>query len=250
MTLLADLTGAVDVRLRAMARRLAGRVFLDVARSGVARARGVGRPRTRPADRAVGDLDLDGSLDAIVLGRAAGTRPATDDLRVVELSTPSTALCLVVDRSGSMGGERLATAAVAAAACSWRAGDDHSVLAFSNSVIAVRSQGHHRAPGAVTDDLLRLRGHGTTDLHAALRAASAQLARSRARRKVTVLISDCRSNVGPDPALAARGIEELVILAPVDDLDDAEQFARSAAARIHPVDGPSSVPAALASVLG
>ncbi len=249
LALLADLTGAVDVRLRDLARRLAARVFVDVARSGRARQRGVGRPHSMPADRALGDLDLDGSVEALALARASNTRPTIDELRVIELSRPSTALCLVVDRSGSMGGDRLATAAVAAAACAWRAPDDTSVLVFSNRVIALRSQGETRSPTAVTDDLLRLRGHGTTDLAGALTNAGAQLNRSTAKRRLTIVVSDCRANAGPDPIPAARLLDELLILAPDDDLDDAVAFARATGARLAPVNGPASIPAALASLL-
>ena len=71
---------------------------------------------------------------------------------------PGTALCLVVDRSGSMGGERLATAAVAAAAVAWRAPDDYSVLAFGRDVVAVKSQDVFRPPERVVDDLLSVAG--------------------------------------------------------------------------------------------
>ncbi len=249
MTLLADLTGAVDERLRVLARRLAGRVFLDVARSGVARARGVGRPRSVPADRGSGDLDLDRSLDGLVVAAAGRRAPAADELHVIELDRPATALCLVVDRSGSMGGERLATAAVAAAAVAWRAPADHSVMAFSNRTIVLQRQGEGRPPAAVTDDLLRLRGHGPTDLEAALRAAAAQLARSGAKRRITVLLSDTRANTGPDPVAAARRLDELVVLAPAGDDEDARAFAAAAGARIATVTGPAAVPTALGALL-
>ena len=131
LVLLAALTGATDERLREAARRLAARVVLDVTRAGPARATGVGRIERRPADRAEGDLDLDASLEPLQLARAGGTAPPLDELRVSTWGRPSTALCLVVDRSGSMNGERLATAALAAAASSWRAGEDYSVVAFS-----------------------------------------------------------------------------------------------------------------------
>ncbi|MBU6315561.1 MAG: hypothetical protein KGR47_03565, partial [Acidobacteria bacterium] len=43
MAMLADLTGATDQVLRELARRLAGRLFLDISRRGPSRPRGVGR---------------------------------------------------------------------------------------------------------------------------------------------------------------------------------------------------------------
>ena len=48
MAMLADMTRATDVRLRELARRLAGRLLLDVARRGPARPRGVGKIRSAP----------------------------------------------------------------------------------------------------------------------------------------------------------------------------------------------------------
>ena len=47
---------------------------------------------------------------------------------------PDLALCLLVDASGSMSGSRLATAAVTAAACSWRAPGEYAVVSFARTV--------------------------------------------------------------------------------------------------------------------
>ena len=243
------MSGATDRRLAALAARLAGRLVLDVARSGPVSARGVGRMTSLPADRAEGDLDVDGSLDEIVSARAESRRSRPEDLRVRSWTRPATAVVLVVDRSGSMNGQRLATAAVAAAAMAWRAPRDWSVLAFGERTLAVKSQERGRAVGEVVDDVLRLRGHGTTDLAAALRAASEQLARSNARRQVTVLLSDCRATAGADPLAEARGLDELVILAPADDADDATELAAAVGAKLATIEGPSDVPAALTRVL-
>lgn len=247
--LLADLVGATDERLRRQARHLAARIVLEVGQRGPVRRKGSGQRRLVPADRAEGDLDLDASLDALVLARASGHPAPLDELRVATWSRPVTALCLVVDRSGSMGGERLATAAIGAAACAWRAGLDHSVLAFSDSVIVVKGQDEARPAALVAEDVLRLRGRGVTDLALALRTAQAQLARSTATRRVVVLLSDCRPTAGADPGPIAAALDELCIVAPADDHDDAVQLARHAGARWAPVEGPSSLPAALRTLL-
>ena len=75
-----------------------------------------------------GDLDVDASLDAVLEARAARRPPNLDDLTVRSWHRPGTALCLLVDRSGSMRGERLAAAAVAAAAVAYRNAPDCSVV--------------------------------------------------------------------------------------------------------------------------
>jgi uncharacterized protein with von Willebrand factor type A (vWA) domain len=88
---------------------------------------------------------------------------------------PGTALCLLVDRSGSMGGKPLATAALAAAAVAWRAPVDYSVLAFGKDVVVAKRPGRAKSGEQVVNDVLSLRGFGTTDLAGALQVAGEQL---------------------------------------------------------------------------
>lgn len=246
---LADLTGATDPQLRELARRLAGRLFLDVARRGPSRPRGTGRLTTQRYRPDGGDLDLDASIDALVAARAEDAAVDPDDLRIRSWSTPTTAICLLVDRSGSMGGKPLATNAVAAAAVAWRAPGDYSVLTFGKDVIAAKSQDVSKSNEAVVDAVLALRGFGTTDIAGALVAARDQLARSTATRKITVLLSDCRATVDGDAFTAAGALDELVIVAPATDSAEAEDLARSTGARITTVDGPADAAAALTRVL-
>jgi len=87
------------------------------------------------------------------------------------------------------------------------------------------------APAVVAERLLRLRGHGVTRLSDALKAAGEQLAHARARRRVVILLSDCRSTDDDDTLPMARALPELVILAPADDCEQAAQLADLAGAR-------------------
>jgi len=249
VSMLAAIRSATDRELAAIAARLAGRLVLDLARIGPRKARGIGTLVSSPADRFEGDLDLDRSTDALVSARTGGTAVSAADLRVRHWTRPATALGLIVDRSGSMSGARLATAAVAAAACALRAPADWSVLAFADRVIVVKSQDDARPPSDVVDDLLRLRGRGTTDLAAALRAAAEQLDRSRAKRRVAVLMSDCRATSGADALAAGRALHELCVLAPAEDSEDARVFARLTGAPLAEIDSPGSIPEALRQVL-
>ncbi|MEM1331812.1 MAG: vWA domain-containing protein [Actinomycetota bacterium] len=252
LTTLAELTGATDPVLRDLARRLAGRLFLDLARRGPARPRGAGRLQTERFRPEAGDLDLDASLQAIVDARAGGVAVDPDQLFVRTWSTPDTAFCLLVDRSGSMGGRPLATSALAAAAVACRAPHDHSVLSFGKDVVAAKSQDVGRSIEAVVDAVLALRGFGTTDVAGALLAAEEQLGRTNAARKVTILLSDCRATESAgsgEPAEIARRLDELVIVAPDGDSEEAEALAAAVGARIATVDGPSDVVRALTDVL-
>ena len=257
LALLADLTGATDPVLRDLARRLAGRLFLDLSRRGPVRPRGVGKTTTNRYRPDGGDLDVDASMDALLTARRGGTAVAADDLRIRSWSTPGTAFCLLIDRSGSMGGAPLATSAVAAAAIAWRAPDDYSVLSFGKDVVAAKSQDVPKSNEAVIDAVLALRGFGTTDVVGALDAARAQLVRSPAGRKVAILLSDCRATShgsGRDESLAqvaaaAQRLDELVIVAPESDDEVATELARATGCRMTTVTGPSDVAAALARVL-
>lgn len=246
LALLADLTGATDEKLRALARRLAGRIVIGMARADATRRRGIGKMRTLPMDDTGGDLDLDSSIESLQLAAASGVAPAIDELTVRTWARPDTAVCLVIDRSGSMSGARLAAAAVAAAATAERAPEDYSVLAFADKVMVLKGQGQRRPVDEVVDDVFRLRGFGPTDLALALRVAASQLAGSTAARRRVILLSDCRPTQGTPPELEVGMLDELHVIAPADDASDAEAFARAVGARWAPLSGPSDVPAAFA----
>jgi len=251
LALLADLVGATDAALRALARALAGRVVVDLATRGVGLRGGrLGRLRTRPLTEPGTDLDVDASLDALAEARAARRPPALDELAGRRFDRPSAGLCLLVDRSGSMAGERLAGAAVAAASVALRAPADHSIVAFGEKAIVVKAQTELRSPEAVVDDLLALRGHGTTDLAQALHTARVQLARSGATRRVVVLLSDCRATAGADPDAELAALDEVVVVAPAGDADDARLLATRAGATLGTYRGPSSLVAVLSELLG
>jgi Mg-chelatase subunit ChlD len=249
LTLLAEMTSATDVALRALARRLASQIVVDLARERSPDARGIGQFVTRRYRNPGDDIDLDRSIDALTgadLGRG-GVR--LDELSSRAWATRSTAWCLLVDRSGSMHGRPLATAALAAAATAIRAArGDYAVLSFARDVVAPKAMWEQRSVEEVVDRTLALRGHGTTDVARALAAAAGQLATSSATRRVTVLLSDCRATEPGDVVAAASALDHLVILAPAGDDVEATGLADATGARIARYSGPSSVVTALSSV--
>jgi len=250
LALLADLTGATDPALCELARQLAGRIMVDIGRRGRTRPKGIGKIETQPFRPDAGDLDLDTSLDALAEARAVRGVPDVDRLKVRGWRKPGMAVCLLVDRSGSMGGRPLATAALAAAAVAHRAPADYSVLAFGPEVVVAKAQDSAKPADQVVTDVLALRGFGTTDLAGALRVATRQLQCSTAGRRVAVLLSDCRATVPGDALAAARELDELCIVAPASDSEQALRLAQDVGARLATVDGPTDIPEALARVLG
>jgi Mg-chelatase subunit ChlD len=192
--------------------------------------RGISRLRS-VRGAADGDLDIDASIEGISAARAQARPVALDDLTTLHWARAQTAFAVVVDRSGSMNGARLAAAATVAAACALRAPREHAVLSFAASVDLIRPLASDIAPGVVAERLLRLRAHGITRLSDALKAAGEQLAPARARRRVVILLSDCRATDDDDTLQTARALPELIILAPADDHEQAAQLAGLAGAR-------------------
>jgi Mg-chelatase subunit ChlD len=246
--LLADLTGATDPKLRDLARKLAGRLMLELGNRGRARPRGIGKMVEQPYTPEGGDIDIDASLEALAEVRS-GLVVDSDRLRVRGWRKPGTAFCLMLDRSGSMGGQPLATSAVATASIASRNPDDYSVIAFGKDVVVTKSQDVPKSSERVINDVLTLRGHGTTDLAGALIVAQQQLARSRAGRRIGILLSDCRATVEGDAEAAARGMDELIVIAPSEDHEEARAFADRVGARLALVGGPSEIPSVLSQVL-
>jgi magnesium chelatase subunit D len=147
---------------------------------------------------------------------------------------------------------------------------DTGALAFSGTVTVLQPPGVRQPPEQVVGRLLGLRGHGLTDLAAALRAAAAQLATTGAgaggsigatagapgERRV-VLLSDCLSTTGGDPAAALAGIDRLDVLCPIPadrdpdpaSLAAAEQLARLGSGISQPLRSLTEIPGTLTRVL-
>ena len=246
--LLALMTTATDERLRAAAIRLSSQIVLDRARAGRPSMRGISR--LRPARGALdGDLDIDASIDGVSAARTEARPVGHDDLTTVHWTRSRTAFAVVVDRSGSMSGARLAAAATVAAACALRAPQEHAVLSFAATVEVIKPLASDTAPAVVAERLLGLRGHGVTKLADALKAAHEQLAQARARRRVVILLSDCRSTDEDDTFETASRLPELIILAPADDHEQAAQLASLSGARWGPIAHPLDAAAVLDQLL-
>jgi MoxR-like ATPase len=209
LAMLSAMANATDRSLRSAARRLAARLFLELSRRSEAPARGVKKLK-QSTDWSSGDLDIE-----LTLARTNGTFPsAADDLVVRRWTAGHRALCVMVDRSGSMNGQQVALAAMAAVSTIVAAGEkaDVSVLAFNRDVIVLREQGRPRQVSKVLDDVLSLRGKGETDVALVLQAARRQLGRAASRERVAILMSDAKHTAGVDPATQLKGIDRLHVL--------------------------------------
>ncbi|MGZ4231068.1 MAG: AAA family ATPase [Solirubrobacteraceae bacterium] len=219
VALLADMAVATDPELRADARRLAGRLLPPLGRVGEPRRRGTRRLVVR-GGATDGDLDIERTLE-----RNNGMRPRRADRLVArQFAAAPRAVCLLVDRSGSMSGHAVALAAVAAAAVVQAASDrlQCGVIAFATDTMVLRDPRDEVPSERVVDDLLSLRGHGTTDLARALRAAAAQLEHVPPGGRTALLMSDCLHTKGADPLGAAGTLDGLHVLGTSADPESVE----------------------------
>ena len=209
LALLADLVVATDPQLRRRARALARRLLPTLGRVGEARHSGTRRIVARPG-APEGDLDLDRTLE-----RSHGRRPHDPRQLVLRrFAAAPRAVCLLVDRSGSMSGHAVALAAVAAAAVvGARSERLHcSVVAFAAEPLVLLGSRSPRPGAAVIDDLLVLRGHGTTDLAAALHVAARELEPVAPGGRTALLLSDALHTAGEDPGPVAGRLDCLHVL--------------------------------------
>ena len=97
-----------------------------------------------------------------------------------------------------------------------------SIVAFAAQPIMLRTDIDPRPVNAVLDDLFSLRGHGTTDLAAAMNAARIELDRCDPRaHRCTLVLSDCLATAqGGDPLGALAGLGAVHVLGTSED-DDA-----------------------------
>ena len=159
--LLAAMTTATDENLRAAAIRLCAALVLERARAGPATTWGVSR--LRPVRGASGgDLDIDASVEGVSAARAEARPVTVDDLTTVQWARAPTAFAVVVDRSGSMNGARLAADTVETARALpeliiLAPADDHAQAAQLASQAGARWAAieHPLDAAAVLDRLLR-----------------------------------------------------------------------------------------------
>jgi magnesium chelatase subunit D len=250
VALLAEMAVATDPVLRREARRLAQRLLPALGRAASPRRHGTRRIVSR-AGALDGDLDLDRTLE-----RSLGGRPQhAHELVARQFAAAPRAVCLLVDRSGSMSGHAVALAAVAGAAVVSARGERLrcSVVAFSSEPLVLLSDLHVRPAGAVVDDLLSLRGHGTTDLARALRVAAELLERVPPGGRTALLLSDGLHTKGADPLSAAGLLDCLHVLgtsAEPDSVSAATALARRGRGRYLPATTLVQMTESLEQLLG
>lgn len=198
---------AVVSMAQAIARRLSVRRHPRDARP----ERGTGALASVPYAYRSDDIDLDRTVEMLA------ERPVPDDTDVIvrERMGSRRAAVLIVDVSGSMRGEKVRIAAATVAALSADlsgAGEQLALIAFWSDAAVVKGLTEPAIPARLLDVLMRIPARGLTNVGFGLSAARAELARSAARRRTAILLTDAVHNAGPDPRDLARRFPELHVL--------------------------------------
>ena len=238
---------AVASMAQAIARRLSVRRRPRDARA----ERGTGALASVPYAYRSDDIDLDKTIEMLV------EHPAPEDTDVIvrERMSSRRAAVLIVDVSGSMRGEKVRIAAATVAALSADLSghaDQLALVAFWSDAAVVKGLTEPAAPSRLLDTLLRIPARGLTNVGFGLSVAHAELARSAARRRTAILLTDAVHNAGPDPRDLARRFPELHVLLETDgehDLPLGRDLARLGHGTLTPVATHRDVAPALNRVL-
>jgi Mg-chelatase subunit ChlD len=239
---------AVSDMAQAIARRLAVRRRPRDARA----VRGSGALASVPYAYRSDDIDLDATLERLA------ERPVPEDTDIVvrERMSSRRAAVLIVDLSGSMRGEKVRIAAATVAALSADLsgnGDQLALVAFWSDAAVIKSLTEHAVPARLLDTLLRIPARGLTNVGFGLAVGQAELARSAARHRTAILLSDAVHNAGPDPRETAGRFGELHVLLETDGEHDAPlgaDIARLGHGSLHRVRAHRDVAPALNRILG
>lgn len=205
----AEQSAPVDPVARARARQIAARLALRRPRRDATSRRGIGELGSLPYRGGSDEIDLDRTIEVLT----ERPLPEDEDIVVRDRIRTKRSVVLAVDVSGSMKGERVATAAAAVGALAGELQhDDLAVIAFWSDAAVLLNLGEPVKPMELLDAIMRIPAQGLTNVSFPLELAAKQLSRAPVRDARVVLLSDCVHNAGPDPRTIAARLPRLDVL--------------------------------------
>jgi Mg-chelatase subunit ChlD len=215
----AEQSATVDPAARARARQIAARLALRRPRRDATSRRGIGELGSLPYRGGSDEIDLDRTIEVLT----ERPLPEDEDIVVRDRIRTTRSVVLAVDVSGSMKGERVATAAAAVGALAGELQhDDLAVIAFWSDAAVLLNLGEPVKPMDLLDTIMRIPAQGLTNVAFPLEIAAKQLARAPVRDARVVLLSDCVHNAGPDPRAVAARLPRLDVLLDASGEHDVE----------------------------
>jgi len=241
---------AIDQVARARARQIAARLALPRARRDATSRRGIGELGSLPYRGGSDEIDLDRTIEVL----AERPVPEDEDIIVRDRIRTKRSVVLAVDVSGSMKGERVATAAATVGALAGELEhDDLAVIAFWADAAILLKLGQPVKPMDLLDTIMRIPAQGLTNVAFPLELAAKQLVRAPLRDARVILLSDCVHNAGPDPRPFAGRLPRLDVLLDASGEKDAElgrDLARVGRGSLHVVHDYRGVAPAMSEIFG
>jgi len=192
-----------------LARKYATNIILKiVSRSqwGLKRGNIVGN---QPYSWTSDDIDLDNTIEAIIDQCAI----SSEVIRVFERERAMKAYALIIDRSASMSGLKIALAALLSAMLIYSSANPSLVItAFNTKVNFIKHFNEILPPNIVVDKILDLKAYGYTDIALALRTTYKELMKSGLSEYIGILITDGEWTAGENPLKYASLFDRLHVV--------------------------------------
>ena len=166
-----------------------------------------------------------------------------------EKETPSLGMCLVIDKSGSMSGDKIEMAKSAARGAAELLGrrDKIGVLAFDGETYVISDMQSARNKSKISDEIARIDAGGGTAMYPAMAMAFDMLMATTAKLKHVILLTDGVSAPGDFEGMAQQMVSSKMTVSTVAigegcDVDLLETIARVGKGRYHFTTDPAQVP--------
>lgn len=165
-----------------------------------------------------------------------------------EKEKPSLAISLVIDRSGSMEGEKIELAKDAAKSVVelLTARDFISVIAFDGAPHLITRIQNVVTPSTIRSEIGRIEAEGGTNIYPAILEAFDQLDRVSAKLKHVILLSDGQSQPGDFEEIARKMVDARITLSTIgvgdSDNELLQRLADIGQGRFYTCDDPQAIP--------